>query len=93
MPWEENMGWAHERKLERYEDLRAESVEKGWRCEVFAVEVGCRGFSGRSVVGFLKRVGVSGKVLRACIRDVGQVAEAASAWIWQQYCKESRKKG
>jgi hypothetical protein len=85
VPWEENMGWAHERKLDRYEDLRAECLEKGWCCEVFAVEVGCRGFPGRSAVSFLQRIGMTGRRLRSSVKNIGQVAEAASAWIWEQH--------
>ena len=54
VPWEENMEWAHERKLLRYEQLAQDCKSKGWRCDVFAVEVGCRGFVGKLTVNLLK---------------------------------------
>ena len=44
VPLETNMDVAHERKLRRYEDLVAQCRVRGWRCELFAVEVGARGF-------------------------------------------------
>ena len=47
-PWVENIEWAHERKLLRYEQLAQDCKSIGWRCDVFAVEVGCRGFVGKS---------------------------------------------
>jgi len=36
VPWEENMEWAHERKLLRYEQLARDCKSEGWRCVVFA---------------------------------------------------------
>ena len=39
-PWEENAEWAHERKLEKYENLKNEIEENGRRVHVFAVEAG-----------------------------------------------------
>ena len=50
--WEENREEAYERKKNRYKLLRANCVEKGWICHVIAIEVGCRGFLGHSVISF-----------------------------------------
>lgn len=91
VPWEENIAWAHERKLNRYENLRAECIEKGWKCEVYAVEVGCRGFLGRSATSFLEYIGINKKRLRSASKSISEVAEAASAWIWEQYCIRRRQ--
>ena len=44
VPYEENFDWAHQRKLEKYEDLREQCVRNGWLTNVFRFEVGCRGF-------------------------------------------------
>jgi len=93
VPWEENMTWAHERKLDRYEDLRMDCAGRGWRCEVFAVEVGCRGFLGKSAVKFLERIGLTSKHLRTAQKEIGQEAEAASAWIWEQHCLRKQQGG
>ena len=41
VPYEENFDWAHQRKLEKYEDLREQCVRNGWITNVFPIEVGC----------------------------------------------------
>jgi hypothetical protein len=81
VPWETRMQAAHERKLLRYAELKDECEDRGWRTEVFAVEVGCRGFTGWSLRQWLKRVGVSGKKMAAVVRRCRDAAEVGSAWI------------
>ncbi len=44
VPFEENFDWAHQRKLEKYEDLQEQCVRNGWITNVFPIKVGCRGF-------------------------------------------------
>ena len=39
--FEENFGWAHQRKLEKYEVLREQCVRNGRITNVFPIEVGC----------------------------------------------------
>ena len=39
VPYEENFDWAHQRKLEKYEDLRKQCVRNGWITNVFPIEV------------------------------------------------------
>lgn len=46
------MEWAYERKMAWYADLKSQCEDRGWTYRVLPVEVGCRGFAGRSV-GFL----------------------------------------
>ena len=50
LPLEENRKEAHERKKNRYQTLRSDSVEKGWIWHVIPIEVGCRGFTGHCPV-------------------------------------------
>lgn len=90
VPWEENLSYAHERKLSRYDDLVAQCQARGWNCELFAVEVGCRGFSAQSALKFLTRVGLSGRELKQATKSIVHEAESASAWIWQQHCAKVR---
>ena len=45
--------WAHQRKLEKYEDLREQCVRNGWITKVFSIEVGCRGFIADATFVFL----------------------------------------
>ena len=90
VPWEENFSHAHERKLDRYEQLSAQCKDNGWQCEVFAVEVGCRGFIGKSVMKFLQRIGIDGQRLRRTTKSIANIAEISSAWIWNQHCLRSK---
>ena len=42
--FEENFDWAHQHKLEKYENLWEQWVRNGWITNVFPIEVGYRGF-------------------------------------------------
>ena len=83
VPWEDNMEWAYERKAARYSDLKGQCEDKGWQCFVMPIEVGCRGFVGRSVLSFFKRVGLRPKATREVVKSLQEAAESSSAWIWQ----------
>ena len=50
VPHEDRIGLAHELKESKYGDLRQECERNGWRCEVWPVEIGVRGFAGRSIL-------------------------------------------
>ena len=91
VPWEENFELAHERKKTRYADLVSNCIARGWKCELFTVEVGCRGFIGRSASRFLMRVGIWGRSSRSLGKAISERAESASAWIWNQYWLRNKK--
>ena len=57
VPFEENFDWAHQRKLEKYEDLKEQCLINGWAATVFPVEVGCRGVIANSTFAFLSNLG------------------------------------
>ncbi len=59
--------------------------KKGWRCELFAAEVGTRGFISSSVLSFLKTVGLQSRYRRKALREISFAAEAGSAWIWDKF--------
>ena len=84
VPWEENIEEAYERKKARYEDLRAECEDNGWSCVLLPVEVGCRGFVGRSTTKFLSLLGVSGRKKKTVIASLQKTAERSSRWIWSK---------
>ncbi|KAK7930596.1 hypothetical protein WMY93_006991 [Mugilogobius chulae] len=44
VPWEERMEEANERKSDKYEELKSNCQNRGWRAKCWPVEVGCRGF-------------------------------------------------
>ena len=48
VPFEENFNWAHQCKLEKYEDLQEQCVRNGWITNIFPIEIGCRGFIANS---------------------------------------------
>ena len=82
VPWEEAMDEAHERKLERYALLQEECISNGWRCQVRPVEVGCRGFVGKSTKALLSAFGFGGRDLNSQVKQLSDAAEAASRWLW-----------
>ena len=43
-PFETNIDWAHQRKLEKYEDLREQCTKNDWSTDILPLEIGCRGF-------------------------------------------------
>ena len=56
--FEENFDWPHQRKMEKFEDLREECVRNDWITNVFPIEVGCRGFIANSTSVFLNNLGL-----------------------------------
>ena len=85
VPYEENFDWAHQRKLEKYEDLREQCVRKGWITNVFPIEVGCRGFVVNSTAVFLTNLGLPPSDKREYMEKIQDKALTASAWIWQSH--------
>lgn len=81
-PWEENAEWAHERKLAKYEALKNEIQENGYTVRVYAVEVGCRGFSSRSLRSFLMAIGCSNRKIKKAVKECCEAAERASVKIY-----------
>ena len=59
IPFEANIDWAHQRKLEKYEDLRELCIKNGWSTDIFPHEIGCRGFISTSTSTFLTKLGLS----------------------------------
>jgi len=89
VPLETNKDVAHERKLRRYEKLVAQCRERGWQCELFAVEVGARGFVSGTALSLLRRVGFRGRRCQKALRELAGAAEAGSFWIWQKHMQEA----
>ena len=82
VPWEENIEVACERKLEKYQELVEQCKVNKWRTACYPIEVGCRGFAGRSVCRVLSRLGMIGEKKRKAIRAISESAEKASRWLW-----------
>ena len=67
----------------KYATLHVEGKKRGRTVEVWAVEVGCRGFPAASMAKFLKDIGLSGGKKKKVLRKVGEAAESASRWLWR----------
>ena len=68
VPWEDAVCEAYECKTPRYTDLANEAEQKGWRTQVFPVEVSCRIFLAMSTTRPLKWMGVQGQALQQAIK-------------------------
>ncbi|KAK0143149.1 hypothetical protein N1851_018733 [Merluccius polli] len=69
VPWEERIEEANERKRTKYQDLVEEWRERGWRTCDEPMEVGCRGFAGRSLCKVLSCLGVTGAAKKRAIQE------------------------
>ena len=76
VPWEGNMEEAFERKK-----LQA--------CQVIPIEVGCRGFIGRTTTSYLTRLGLMNRARRRATLQLQATAERASSWIWSKVRKST----
>ena len=84
VPWEERVEEAYHLKRDKYTDLQASCIEKGWKTWVLPVEIGCRGFPSRSLWSMFRTLGVNGKTRKAIIRRMSESAERASCWLWRK---------
>ena len=82
VPWEDRIDEAHELKRSKYEQILLDAQRNGWTTHNFPIEVGCRGFAGRSITGLFKKLGMQGReVKKACV-SISAVAERCSRWLW-----------
>jgi hypothetical protein len=84
VPWEDRLEEAHERKLSKYQQLVDDCRMNGWKSWCLPVEVGCRGFIGKSLWQALRLLGITGKSRKCIIGEVSREAEKASKWIWSK---------
>ena len=85
VPWEDRIGLANELKRTKYEDCRQKCLQNSWRCEVWPVEIGARGFAARSLGALLKELGVVGAERRKCINELAATAKDAFRVIWSKH--------
>ncbi|XP_049911334.1 uncharacterized protein LOC126396967 [Epinephelus moara] len=58
VPWEDTVEEAYERKSLMYAELEADAEQHSWKAKVCPVDVGCRGFVGKSTTKLLKEMGM-----------------------------------
>ena len=81
-PCEENIEFWHTDKSTKYLPLKEEIVSKDWSVDIFAIEVGARGFSSKSVAYTLKRLGYSPKAANKASKDFAAISMRCSFCIW-----------
>ena len=82
VPREERLEVSNESKRSKYASLQVEGKKRGWTVQVWAVEVGYRGFPAGSMSTFLKDLGFMGAERRRVLHKIGEKAEHSSKWIW-----------
>ena len=82
VPSEDRIEVSGELKKAKYEAIATDGRRKGWRVQIRAVEVGCRGFPASSMASFMKEIGYRGKDCKKALEEIGKAAEMASHSIW-----------
>ena len=82
VPSEDRIEVSGELKRSKYAIIQQEGKRQGWRVQVWAVEVGCRGFPAASMASFLKDIGVTGGDRKRKLRKIAETTERASKWLW-----------
>ena len=76
------MDEAHERKANKYQELVESCRQKQWQASCYPIEVGARGFAGKSLYRMLGRLGLAGTKKTKAIKNILEIAEKASRWIF-----------
>ena len=82
VPWEDRMDESHELKRAKYENILLEARLKGWTTHCYPIEVGCRGFTGRSTSRMFKELGMQARSIKRSCLSIANVAERCSRWLW-----------
>ncbi len=82
VPWEERIVEANERKRGKHAELVEDCCRREWRARCMPVEVGGRGFAGKSLCKAYSLLGITGAQKRQAINRASEAAEKASRWLW-----------
>ena len=86
IPFETNIDWAHQWKLEKYEDLREQCIKNGWSTDLYPLKIGCQGFILNATSKFLTKLELSqAKKREYNEKKIQNKAVTASEWIWHSY--------
>ena len=80
--WESNMDSAYEYKRSKYQELVDDCHRNKWKAACMPIEIGCRGFMGRSLCNTFSKLGISGRLRKNAISKISEQAEKASRWIY-----------
>ena len=81
-PCEENFSDRHQAKIKRYTPLKELCEKAKWTCDIFAFEVGARGYCSKSLGFMLKTLGLSNKLVKSVSLSAKTASLRASFWIW-----------
>ena len=81
-PCEENMETWHSVKLGKYTPLSTIISSNGWSVDLFAVEVGARGYCAKSLPITLKKLGFGSKLVKSSTKTLGSTSMKSSFCIW-----------
>ena len=81
-PCEENMDLWHNTKIQKYSHLRSVIQAKGWVVDLFAVEVGARGYSPRSLLCCLLKLGFPNSLAKKVLAESSKTSMECSFCIW-----------
>ena len=83
VPMESQIDNWHSTKTNKYTRLCKQLEESGYQVEFFAVEVGCRGLIPKSVITYLRRIGLGKKHIREFSSSLSHLAIKSSMQIFQ----------
>ena len=81
-PCEKNMGAWHNTKVNKYMSLKSVIEINGWNVDLFAVEVGARGYCSRSVLCCFKSLGLRNRTINTTIKQLSKCSMECSFCIW-----------
>lgn len=82
MVYEDAVEEAYEGQSLKCTELAGDTEHHSWKTMVCLVEVGCRGFIGKSTTRLLKNMGIHGQAQRQAIKALSSAAQQASWWFW-----------
>ena len=83
VPSEERIEVSAEAKRLKYVEIEELAKMRSWRCRVWTVEIGCKGFAAGSLVYLLKNFGYAGRKMKAVVKKTEETAADASQMIWK----------
>ena len=86
-PCEENMDSWHMTKTNKYASLLDVIKNNHWHADLFAIEVGARGYASTSVSVCLNRLGLPKNLLKSTIKSLCRISMECSFYIW--LCRNS----
>ena len=72
----------HNAKVNKYMPLKSVIENNGWKVDLFAVEVGARGYCSRSVLCCFKSLGLRNRTINTTIKQLSKCSMECSFCIW-----------